>query len=122
LKGSLAAFAVVLLAATPPARAQADLSGEWRVQFSTERMGPQEFTMYVAQNGPRLSGRLTSPSGEFPLRGTAEGDTFTITWSHPVDDTLAVVVFEGTVAGDTLSGTAKVADMKEGALRGERKP
>jgi hypothetical protein len=30
--------------------------------------------MYLNQDGSELSGRMTSPSGEFPLTGNVKGD------------------------------------------------
>jgi len=102
-----------------PALAQADLAGEWRVEFSTP-MGPQNFNMYVTQQGPRLSGRLSNPGGEFPMRGTITGDEFTITWQHPVEGKVTDIVFKGRVKEDSLSGTAKVGDMPEGDLHADR--
>ena len=65
-----------------PAVAQTDMSGEWAISF-TSPQGPQEFTMYIQQQGPRLTGRLTSEDREFPLRGSADGANFTINWSMP---------------------------------------
>ena len=41
------------------ALAQLDVAGEWDVTF-TGPQGPAEYTMYVTQEGTRLTGRLTS--------------------------------------------------------------
>ena len=111
-----ALIAVFLLA---PAFAQTDMSGEWTVQFQAPQ-GPQEFTMYVQQQGPRLSGRLTSEYGEFPLRGSIDGNTFTINWSMPDAGRELAITFNGKVEGDTLTGTAKLGDRGTGQLTGTR--
>jgi hypothetical protein len=108
---------VVSIAA--PATAQADLAGEWAVTFSTPQ-GPAEFTMYVNQEGLRLSGRLTSDAGEFPLRGTVDGNRFTITWSLPDQGRLVEITFKGTINGEQLAGTAKLGTAGEGPLSAER--
>jgi hypothetical protein len=101
------------------ALAQIDVAGEWNVTF-TGPQGPAEYTMYVNQEGTRLTGRLTSPSGEFPLRGTVEESRFRIVWSLPDNGCLLEITFVGTVQGETLSGTARIANAGEGPVSGER--
>lgn len=102
-----------------PAVAQTDMSGEWTIQFQAPQ-GPQEFMMYVQQQGPRLTGRLTSEYGEFPLRGSIDGSTFTITWSMPDAGRELEITFNGKVEGDSLSGTAKLGNRGTGQLTGTR--
>src|SRR5690348_15301460 len=104
--GVVAALLLAMLAASPCA-AQADAAGEWMVSFATPS-GPAEFTMYVAQEGTRLTGRLTSDAGEFPLRGTVDGDAVTITWTLPDGGRLLEVTFRAKITGDEMSGTARL--------------
>lgn len=99
--------------------AQADMAGEWEVTFTTP-LGYQEFTMYVVQEGPRLSGRLTSDAGEFPLRGRIEGDQFEVVWSLPDQGRVLQVTFQGKVEGDSIKGTAKLGDRGTGSLSASR--
>jgi hypothetical protein len=113
-----AALLLCLLAATA-ATAQADAAGEWTVSFATPS-GPAEFTMYVNQEGTRLTGRLTSDAGEFPLRGTIAGDDVTITWTLPDGGRLLDVTFTAKINGDQMSGTAKLGDRGQGPFSGER--
>ena len=101
------------------ASAQTDMTGEWMISF-TSPQGPQEFTMYVQQQGPRLTGRLTSEYGEFPLRGSVDGTTFTITWSMPDGGKELDITFNGKVEGDTMTGTAKLGNRGTGQLQGTR--
>jgi hypothetical protein len=102
-----------------PAFAQTDMSGEWAISF-TSPQGPQEFTMYIQQQGPRLTGRLTSEYGEFPLRGSADGANFTITWAMPDGGRELDITFAGKVEGDTMTGTAKLGNRGTGQLTGTR--
>ena len=118
MKTLLNAIAVVSLLVFSAA-AQTDMSGEWVVQFQAPQ-GPQEFTMYVQQQGPRLTGRLTSEYGEFPLRGSIDGDTFTINWSMPDAGRELPITFNGKVDGDKMTGTAKLGNRGTGALSGTR--
>jgi hypothetical protein len=102
--------------------ADIDIAGEWEVTF-TGPQGPADYTMYVSQEGTRLTGRMTSPSGEFPLRGAIEGekaDRFRITWALPDNGRMLEIVFVGTVDGDRLTGTARLGKAGEGPVTGER--
>jgi hypothetical protein len=110
---------LLCLLAIATAGAQADAGGEWTVSFATPS-GPAEFTMYINQEGTRLTGRLTSDAGEFPLRGTVEGDNLTITWTLPDAGRLLAVTFTAKINGDEMSGTAKLGDRGQGPLSGER--
>jgi phosphate-selective porin len=113
----LAVLLCLLIAA--PVSAQVDAAGEWAVSFSTPS-GPVEFTMYVNQQGTRLTGRLTSDAGEFPLRGTVDGDNVTITWSMPDAGRVLEITFAATVQGDQMTGTAKLGDRGQGPMSAER--
>ena len=82
--------------------------------------GPAEYTMFVAQEGTRVTGRMTSASGEFPLRGAIEGEQFRIVWSLPDQGRMLEIVFTGTVDGDNLEGKALLGKSGEGPVHGER--
>jgi hypothetical protein len=113
---------LLCLLTVAPLRGQADAAdaaGEWAVSFSTPS-GPVEFTMYVNQQGTRLTGRLTSDAGEFPLRGTVDGDNVTITWSLPDAGRVLEITFTAKVQGDQMTGTAKLGDRGQGPMSGER--
>jgi hypothetical protein len=114
-----AAGLLLFLLAVGTAAAQADAAGEWTVSFATPS-GPAEFTMYVAQEGARLTGRLTSDAGEFPLRGTVDGDNVTITWTLPDAGRLLAVTFTAKITGDEMSGTARLGDRGQGPFSGQR--
>jgi len=115
----VAMFAPHLAQSAIAQAAQTDMAGEWEVTFASPQ-GPLDFTMYVMQQGPRLSGRLTNEFGEFPLRGTIDGAAFTITWTLPDAGRSVEVTFAGKVDGDTLSGTAKLGTRGSGPLSGMR--
>jgi hypothetical protein len=114
-----ASLLVFLLVSAAPLFAQADVAGEWAVTFQTPG-GPEEFTMFVAQNGARLTGRLTSDVGEFPLTGTVDGNHVKIVWSLPERGKLLEITFTGTIDGDSITGTAKLGDLGQGPMSAER--
>src|SRR5262245_29894966 len=110
---------LTLMLLAVPSLSQADMSGEWAVAFNTPQ-GPLEFTMYVQQQGPKLTGRFTSEYGEFPLRGSVDGNAFTINWSMPDGGRELDITFTGKVEGDSMSGTAKLGNRGTGQLSGTR--
>jgi phosphate-selective porin len=113
----------LLLAGAAPVFAQAgavaDAAGEWAVTFATPG-GPEEFTMFVAQNGAKLSGRLTSDAGEFPLTGTVDGNHVRIVWSFPEQGKILEITFTATIDGDSMTGTAKLDGLGQGPMSAER--
>jgi hypothetical protein len=114
-----ASVLVFLLVSAAPVFAQSDVAGEWAVTFQTPG-GPEEFTMFVAQSGTKLSGRLTSDAGEFPLTGAVDGNHVKIVWSFPERGKLLEITFTGTIDGDSITGTAKLGDLGQGPMSAER--
>jgi hypothetical protein len=99
--------------------AQVDLTGDWEVRLTTPG-GPMEFHMYLDHEGSKLSGRLTSPSGEFPLTGSTEGNQIKIAWTYPDGAELLEITFAGKMVGHAIRGTANVGRLGEGAMSAER--
>jgi hypothetical protein len=116
---TLLSFVIV---STVPALAQspADAAGEWAVTFTTPSGPNDDFTMYVSQTGARLSGRLVSQSGEFPLKGTVDGNQFNIVWSFPDGGQMLEITFSGKISGDHMTGTSKLGNRGEGDLQADR--
>jgi hypothetical protein len=106
---------------TVVAAAEADMAGGWSVEFALPWGGTAGYPMWVVQDGPRLTGRVTMPGvGEYPLKGSITDDRFRIVWQNNIDGEWADIVFAGTVKGDVLSGTAKIGKYNEGELYGRR--
>jgi hypothetical protein len=99
--------------------AQAKVEGEWAVTFGTP-MGVMEFSMAVSQNGTKLTGHLTSDVGEFPLKGTVDGDQVTIDWTLNDGGKMIDITFKGKLEGDKMSGTAKLGNIGTGAFSADR--
>ena len=105
-----------LSAAAQPANVQ----GLWRVEFTVPGGPGIEIDMGVIQNGTRLTGHLTSSSGEFPLKGSVEGDQVTIVWSVQEAGRPVEVTFKGKAAGDAIAGTVTMGTSGEGPLYATR--
>ncbi len=114
-------FAVLLPTSSGATAADPSVTGEWAVSFTTP-MGVMEFAMAVTQNGTALTGHLSSDVGEFPLKGTVDGDQVTITWTLNDGNKLVDITFKGKIdaSGNTISGTATLGKIGQGAFSAER--
>jgi len=102
-----------------PLSAQSDVTGEWSATVAAPR-GALEYTMYLKQEGPRLSGYFQSEYGEIPLKGGIREDTITLTWTMPDAKEPIDCTMTGTVKGDTISGEATLGKVGKGSFRAER--
>lgn len=118
---TLAAGALVLMFASAvfAQAAQANVTGEWALEFTTPR-GHVEYTLYLNQEGPRVTGHLTSEYGETPVKVTLNGNAITLAWSQAEGGRAIDIALTGTVKGDSMSGTAKLGTVGEGPFQAER--
>jgi hypothetical protein len=114
-----ACIVALVLSSAAPASAQANVAGEWAVSFATP-LGEMEFTMFVTQNGAKLTGHLTSDIGEFPLKGTVDGNQVTIDWTLNDAGKALDITFTGKVDGARITGTAKLGNVGQGPFSAER--
>jgi L-seryl-tRNA(Ser) seleniumtransferase len=94
-------------------------TGEWALEFTTPR-GHAEYTMYLSQEGPRVTGHLTSEYGERQLRVTTNGDEIRIAWSEVENGKTLDITLTGTVKDDSITGTVKLGTVGEGPFKAER--
>ena|SRR5215472_5837268 len=97
----------------------ANLSGEWSVTVTAPR-GELDYTMYLTHEGPRLTGYFQSQYGEMPVKGSVNGDEVKLSWTMTDGAKELSVTMTGKVKGDTISGTARLGDIGEGAFRAEK--
>jgi hypothetical protein len=109
-------LAAAVLALAPQS---ASLTGEWSATVMAPR-GVLEYTMYLNQEGPRLTGYFQSQYGEIPLKGTIDGGRIKLTWTMMDGSREVSVTMSGTVKEDTITGTATLGTIGEGAFRAER--
>ncbi len=98
---------------------QSSLSGEWSATVMAPR-GALEYTMYLTQEGPRLTGYFQSQYGEIPLKGSVNGAEIRLSWTMVDGSKEIEVTMTGKVKGDTISGTARLGTIGDGAFRAER--
>jgi hypothetical protein len=114
--------AALLMAAVPFAAflaAQTDVTGEWAASY-TAPLGPQELTIYLTQEGPRVTGHTTSEFGESQVRGTIDGQDVTFTFSSTDGGKAVEVRVTAKVDGERMRGTAKIGDRADGVFTAER--
>src|SRR3954471_14502197 len=112
-----AAVALALLYA--PLSAQTDTTGEWAVTIAAPR-GALEYTMYLKQEGPRVTGYLQSEYGEIPVKGGIKGDAITLAWTMPDAKQPIECTMTGIVKGDAISGEATLGTVGKGSFQAER--
>jgi hypothetical protein len=99
--------------------APVDVAGNWRVEFVVPT-GEVAVNMTINQSGRSLTGRVINEDGEFPLKGTIDGDQITVSWTVPEQGEPMEIVMRGTVSGETIDGTARLGNVGEGSLSARR--
>ena len=109
----------ILLLAAVSAFAQADVAGNWRVEFVVPT-GEMATNMTINQKGTTLSGRVVNEDGEFPLEGKIVDDQITVEWTVPEQGQPMKIVVRGKVRGEEIEGTARLGNVGEGSLYARR--
>jgi hypothetical protein len=112
-------FAVLFALASAVVFAETDVAGNWRVEFVVPT-GEVAVNMTINQSGRSLTGRVINEDGEFPLKGTIDGDQITVSWTVPEQGEPMEIVMRGTVSGETIDGTARLGNVGEGSLSARR--
>lgn len=97
------AFALLFIAAAPPAAAQS-VAGEWNASMNTPG-GTREFKVLFVVKGDSLSGTVKRPTGEVPLSGTIKGNAITFSYNIVYGDNPLTLTVVGTVEGDSMKGS-----------------
>jgi hypothetical protein len=100
--------------------AQDSLTGEWAMEFTTPRGGRSEYTLYLTQEGPRLTGHLTSEFGETPVKGSVNGDEVKLAWTIMENAKPLDLSVTAKVKGTSMSGTIRLGTVGEGPFAAER--
>ena len=115
----LLVLVAVLAAFVAPVLAQPSAAGEWKVNFVVPT-GTKFVNMVINQQKTTLSGTVISEDGEFPLTGKIVDDQVTVIWTVPEDGKLMEITMKGKLAGNLITGTAKLGDVGEGSLTARR--
>lgn len=96
------------------------IDGTWNCTIKTP-LGPQTSTLEVVSSSGKLTGKQSGPAhGEQEIEnGTVDGDT--ASWSIDITSPAPLTLtFDGTVSGNSLSGTVTLGSFGELTFKGER--
>ena len=99
--------------------AQADVAGNWRVEFVVPT-GERTVMMTINQKGTAISGRVVNEDGEFPLEGSVAEDQVTVTWTVPEQGAPMQITMKGKIEGEYITGVARLGNVGEGSLEARR--
>jgi hypothetical protein len=118
----LATAPIAVSAADAPSKATAaatDVSGTWDAVVETQQgSGTPVFTL--KQDGEKISGTYKGQFGESALTGTVKGGKVSFTFTANAGEQLKME-YTGTVAGDSMKGTAKFGDYGEGTFTAKKR-
>ena len=114
----LAVWSLVLLPSA--AAGQTDITGTWELALDAPT-GAVTAEVKVTQTGETIVGELISLLGNAAFKGTFIKDVLAVTAPLAVQGNTINLVFEGKLAGETLSGTVKFGDFGEAPWSGKRK-
>ena len=112
----------VLSAMTAPVAAQANVAGSWTLIFDSPQY-PAELTAVFAQDGRTVTGEIEIPemveAGEMS-DGVMEGNKLTFLFHVSFEAVRYTLEVEAEVDGDTMEGSASMAEMGSFPFRGKR--
>jgi hypothetical protein len=106
--------------AAPPKPVAANVSGAWTMTVESP-MGTRDSSAEFSQAGEQLSGKVVSPRGEVPIKGTIKGDDVAFGMNVNMQGQSLQIDYNGKVAGDAMSGTVKFGDFGDGKWTAKRK-
>jgi imidazolonepropionase-like amidohydrolase len=97
-------------------------AGTWDLTVTTPQ-GENRASMTVTQSGATLEGTMATEMGTVQVTdGRVTGQRVTFTIAVPISGQTTTVVFQGTVDGNRMSGTADLGAMGSATFTGERRP
>ena len=100
----------------------ARVAGTWDLTVTTPQ-GENRATMTVTQSGATLDGTMTSEMGTVQVTdGRVTGQRVTFTVAVPISGQTTTIIFQGTIDGTRMTGTADLGAMGSATFTGERRP
>jgi hypothetical protein len=110
---AMLAFGAVALAG------EVNVTGKWTMAVETQA-GSGSPTFDLKQDGETVTGQYSGQLGEAPVTGTVKGNELTMTFKVSGQGQELVVVYTGTVEGDTMKGKVSLGDFGDGTFTGKR--
>ncbi len=103
-----------LVSAPADGVAQTDLSGTWDLTVMTDQ-GDENLTLDIVQEGQDLTATgFRSEFGVIEMKGTLDGATVRFAFELDLEGAPLEIVFLGTLADGSISGTANFGGMGQG--------
>lgn len=96
--------------AQAPSKPATDVTGQWTLTFTTPQGGRDVQTTFK-QSGEKLTGALSGQAGEMALEGTVKENAIAFGFSFDTPNGSMRIAISGTVAGDSMKGTADMGEM-----------
>ncbi len=98
----------------------ADLAGKWTAVFDTQ-IGEQKYTYDLKVAGDVVTGTANNADGESAIQeGKLKGDTVTFVENAKIQGMDIRIEYTGTIAGDEIKFTRRVADFATETLVAKR--
>jgi hypothetical protein len=104
----------------PPAAKVTDVTGTWELNVESP-MGSRASDAIFTQSGGTLAGKMVSPRGEVPLKGTIAGDDIKFGINVKRAGPGPADRLHRQVTGDTMSGTVVFGSFGDGKWTGKEK-
>jgi hypothetical protein len=99
----------------------ADVTGTWTASFDTQ-IGVQNYTYTFKVDGSKLTGVAKSDNGETQItEGTVSGNNISFVENLNFQGMALRIEYKGTIAGDEIKFSRKVADVATEELVAKRK-
>ncbi len=117
---------LLALAALQYAALAADLTGNWKAEFDTQR-GLQKYTFALKQEGANVTGKANvereGEKREAELKeGRVEGDTVTFVELLKIQDNEIRITYTGKISGDEIKFSRQVGDFGKSEATAKRQP
>ncbi len=103
-----------------PVPVASDVAGEWTLTVESP-MGRDDVHAKFTQAGDRLTGSVLNAGREIPVAGTVQGNVVSFGLSLDVRGQPLHLDYEGTIEGDSMSGTVQFGPIGNGKFSGKRK-
>lgn len=115
------AVCVLALVAAPATAQNIDITGTWDVLVTTPQ-GDMPSVLSLKKDGDKFVGTLSSQMGETPVEGAVKDKAVSIYFTISMNGNNLDVVFNGTIDGEAMKGTADVGGMGQMEWSARRQP
>ena len=105
--------------AMPTFGADVDVTGKWTMMVETQA-GSGSPTFDLKQEGENVTGHYSGQLGEAPVTGTVKGNEVVLTYKVSGQGQELVVIYTGTVEGDSMKGKVSLGELGDGTFTGKK--